>query len=112
MTEKTFTVVGTAVTADGTLKPRWANDLSSRVKILVKAGCTDINLIELPSGMTKLDSLKYLRDNAELNEAELEVVELKIAEKEKQVKRAGVKAALTENVKAKTAKAKKEAVEA
>jgi hypothetical protein len=103
MTEKLFTVVGTAVNADGTLKVRWANDLASRVKILDKAGCTDINLIELPSGMTKLAALEYLRDNTELTDAQSEVVELKIGEKAKLAKRADVKATITKNVKTKTA---------
>lgn len=97
-TEKTFTVVGTAVNADGTLKPRWANDLAARVKILTKAGCSDINLIELPSGMTKLAALQYLRENVELDDVAAEVVDLKIAEKEKATKRAEVKATITKNV--------------
>jgi hypothetical protein len=101
MSEKTFTVVGTAVNADGTVKPRWANDLAARVKILDKAGCTDIKLHELPSGMTKLAALEWLRANTELNDVEAEVVDLKIAEKSKAGKRAEVKATITKNVKTK-----------
>ena len=58
--EKTFTVVGTAKNADGTVKARFANDLVSRIKILNKAGCTDINLQELPQAMTKLEALQFL----------------------------------------------------
>ena len=50
--EKTFTVVGTAVNVDGTIIVRWANDLVSRLKILIKAQCEDIDLFELPSEMT------------------------------------------------------------
>ena len=55
--EKTFTVAGTATNADGTAKARFANDLVARIKILNKAGCTNINLIELPQPMTKLEAL-------------------------------------------------------
>jgi len=53
-TEKTFTVAGTAINADGTVKARFANDLVARIKILNKAGCTEINLVELPRAMTKM----------------------------------------------------------
>ena len=59
---KLFTVAGTATNADGTTKARFANDLVARIKILHKAGCTDINLVELPSPMTKLQALQYLTD--------------------------------------------------
>ena len=60
-TEKTFTVAGTATNADGTAKARFANDLVARVKILNKAGCTNINLVELPRAMTKLEALQHLQ---------------------------------------------------
>jgi hypothetical protein len=59
--EKTFTVAGTATNADGTAKARFANDLVARIKILNKAGCTNINLVELPSPMTKLQALQHLQ---------------------------------------------------
>jgi hypothetical protein len=59
--EKLFTVAGTATNADGTVKARFANDLVARIKILNKAGCTAINLIELPSPMTKLQALQHLQ---------------------------------------------------
>jgi hypothetical protein len=59
--EKTFTVAGTATNADGTAKARFANDLVARIKILNKAGCTNINLVELPGPMTKLQALQHLQ---------------------------------------------------
>lgn len=59
---KTFTVAGTAVNPDGTVKARFANDLVARIKILNKTGCTNINLIELPQPMTKIEALKYLQE--------------------------------------------------
>jgi hypothetical protein len=44
---KTFTVAGTATNPDGTTKARFANDFVARIKILNKAGCTNVNLVEL-----------------------------------------------------------------
>jgi hypothetical protein len=60
--EKLFSVAGTATNADGTVKVRFANDLVARIKILNKAGCTDINLVELPRAMTKLEALQHLTE--------------------------------------------------
>jgi len=57
---KLFTVAGTATNPDGTTKTRFANDLVARIKILNKAGCTNVNLVELPQPMTKLQALEYL----------------------------------------------------
>jgi hypothetical protein len=59
--DKLFTVAGTATNPDGTTKVRFANDLVARVKILTKAGCTNIELVELPHAMTKLAALEYLQ---------------------------------------------------
>ena len=58
--EKLFTVAGTA-TQNGVTKGRFANDLVARIKILNKFGCTDINLVELPHAMTKLQALQHLQ---------------------------------------------------
>jgi len=58
--DKLFTVAGTATNPDGTTKTRFANDIVARIKILNKAGCTNINLVELPQGMTKLEALQHL----------------------------------------------------
>jgi hypothetical protein len=57
--EKKFTVAGTA-SQHGITKVRFANDIVSRTKILIKNNCENINLIELPEPMTKLQALKYL----------------------------------------------------
>jgi len=59
---KTFTVAGTATNPDGTTKARFANDLVARIKILNKAGCANINLMELPTPMTKLEALEFLQN--------------------------------------------------
>jgi hypothetical protein len=55
--EKQFTVAGTA-TQNGITKARFANDMVARVKILTKNNCTNINLVELPRPMTKLEALR------------------------------------------------------
>ena len=73
--EKTFTVVGSSTDSKGNLKIRWANDLVSRIKILIKDCHDDIDLIELPSAMTKLDAAKYLKQHRTLTPAQAEVVD-------------------------------------
>lgn len=99
-TEKKFTIVGTAINADGTIKVRWANDLVARIKILDKGGCTNIDLIELPKAMTKLAAAEYfLEKKTNLSEAQKEILEVKIAEKSKASKRSTMKTTLTKNVK-------------
>ena len=91
-TEKLFTVAGTATNADGTVKARFANDLVARIKILNKAGCTDINLVELPRAMTKLEALQHLQTLGVTGDAGYAVAN-KLAEKTKIAKRDQVKLA-------------------
>ena len=92
-TEKLFTVAGTAKNADGTVKARFANDLVARIKILNKAGCTDINLVELPRAMTKLEALQYIQETqSPVGDAGYAVAN-KLAEKTKIAKRDQVKLA-------------------
>ena len=90
-TEKLFTVAGTARNADGTVKARFANDLVARIKILNKAGCTDINLVELPQAMTKLKALQYLTEQGITEGDAGYAVANKLAEKAKVAKRDQVK---------------------
>ncbi len=90
-TEKLFSVAGTATNADGTVKARFANDLVARIKILNKAGCTAINLVELPEPMTKLQALQYLQSIG-ITEGEAGyAVANKLAEKARVAKRGEVK---------------------
>ena len=101
MSEKLFSVVGTAINPDGTIKVRWATDLVSRIKILDKAKCSGIDLIELPNDMTKLEAAEYFLANKQgLSPAQTEILEIKIAEKTRTAKRNAVTATLTENVQA------------
>lgn len=55
-----FTVAGVS-THRGQTKVRFANDLVSRVKMLVKGGHTDVEMFELPEPMTKAEACDYLR---------------------------------------------------
>jgi hypothetical protein len=64
--EKTFTVAGTSV-RKGEMKMRFANDLVTRVKILEKDKHTEINLVELPTAMTKPEIIAYFSQHPELS---------------------------------------------
>ena len=94
---KLFTVAGTATNPDGTTKVRFANDLVARVKILTKAGCTNIELVELPEPMTKLAALEYLQEQRKSGD-EGYVIASKLAEKSKVAKRDGIKVTLKAGV--------------
>ena len=101
--DKLFTVAGTA-THKGVTKVRFANDLVARIKILNKAGATNINLVELPSAMTKLDALKYLSEQGITEGDAGYAVASKMAEKTKVAKKGEVKVA-GKGVKASASKA-------
>jgi hypothetical protein len=58
-TNKTYAVAGVS-TLNGKTKIRWANDVM-RIKILAKNGHTDVELVELPSEMTKSEIVAHLR---------------------------------------------------
>jgi hypothetical protein len=94
-TEKTFTVAGTAKNPDGTVKARFANDLVARIKILNKAKCTDINLVELPQAMTKLEALQFLTEQGITDGDAGFAVANKLAEKAKLATKGEVKVAAT-----------------
>lgn len=56
---KTFTVAGTSTEAN-TVKFRVANDLRSRIAMLERCGNTDINLVQLPTAMTREEAAAHL----------------------------------------------------
>jgi phosphopantothenoylcysteine synthetase/decarboxylase len=95
--DKLFTVAGTATNPDGTTKVRFANDLVARVKILTKAGCTNIELVELPEPMTKLAALEYLQEQRKAGD-EGYVIANKLSEKSKAAKRKGISVTLKAGV--------------
>jgi phosphopantothenoylcysteine synthetase/decarboxylase len=99
--DKLFTVAGTATNPDGTTKVRFANDLVTRVKILTKAGCTNIELVELPQPMTKLAALEYLQEQKKSGD-EGYVIANKLAEKNKVARRGEVRVTLKTGSKVKS----------
>jgi hypothetical protein len=107
-TEKLFTVAGTA-TQNGVTKARFANDLVARIKILNKAGCTDINLIELPTPMTKLQALQHLQTVGITSGDAGHAVAEKLAEKARVAKAAEVRVAVKPSALKANAKDKQEA---
>lgn len=57
---KTFTIAGVS-TQHGKTKQRFANgSVKNRAKILERAGCTDIQLFDLPAPMTKDEARAWL----------------------------------------------------
>jgi len=56
-----FTFVGFAVTKNGKSAVRYTND-KRRTRTLVRAGCTDVKFVELPSAMTKeaIDASEFI----------------------------------------------------
>ena len=109
--DKLFTVAGTATNSDGTTKARFANDLVARIKILNKAGCSNINLVELPRAMTKLEALQHLTEQGITEGDAGYAVANKLAEKTKVAKKGEVKVA-GKGVKATAPKATKATVTA
>lgn len=103
--DKLFTVAGTATNSDGTVKVRFANDLVARIKILNKAGCTNINLVELPRAMTKLEALQHLQTMGITDGDAGYAVANKLAEKSRVAKKGEIKVS-AKGAKAKTAPAK------
>lgn len=57
----TFTVAGVS-TENGVSKVRFANDLVSRTKIMLKGGRTEVEFIELPRPMSKAEACAHLLD--------------------------------------------------
>lgn len=81
-TDKRFAVAGIS-TQEGSTKVRFAND-AARVKILIKNGHTDIELIDLPHEMTKAEIAQYMVDtNFAAGRAHVEAAIADLAKKNK-----------------------------
>jgi hypothetical protein len=88
--ENLFKVAGTS-SHNGEIKVRFANDLVSRIKALHRAGHTDVNLVELPKPMSKLEAVQYLQ-SVGYNQGDVGyIVSAKLAEKTKVAKKGEVK---------------------
>jgi hypothetical protein len=64
MSKQTFKVAGITV-HNGNAKVRFTDDMVRRVKQFSKGGATRIDLVDLPSEMTKVEALKYLLAHAD-----------------------------------------------
>ena len=62
----TFAVAGVSKTGDR-VKVRFCSDLVLRVKNLQKQGDTDIQLVELPTPMTKFDACQFLLNSGQFD---------------------------------------------
>jgi hypothetical protein len=69
MAKDTFKVAG-ITTHNGNSKVRFTDDMVRRVKQFSKGGATRIDLVDLPSEMTKVEALKYLQAHADYQSAE------------------------------------------
>ena len=65
---QTFKVAGITV-HNGNAKVRFTDDMVRRIKQFSKGGATRIDLVELPSEMTKLEALTYLSFHADFQSA-------------------------------------------
>ncbi|MFZ9611067.1 MAG: hypothetical protein ACO294_10235 [Methylococcales bacterium] len=70
-----FTVAGVS-NNKGKIKVRFCSDYVLRVKNLQKQGDTDINLIELPIPMTKVDACNYLLEREEFTPFVADIIEV------------------------------------
>lgn len=70
----TFTVAGVSKN-NGRVKVRFCSDLVLRVKNLQKQGDTDIQLVELPSPMTKFDACQFLLDSGQFDTFAADIIE-------------------------------------
>ena len=68
MANQTFKVAGITV-HNSNAKVRFTDDMVRRVKQFSKGGATRIDLIELPSEMTKVEALNYLAAHATISDS-------------------------------------------
>ena len=64
MAKQTFKVAG-ITTHNGNTKVRFTDDMVRRIKQFTKGGASRIDLVELPSEMTKVEALTYLAAHAD-----------------------------------------------
>ena len=68
MAKQTFKVAGITV-HDNVTKVRFTDDMVRRIKNFSKGGATRIDLVDLPSEMTKIEALNYLASHASFQSA-------------------------------------------
>ena len=116
MAKDTFKVACVTV-HNGNSKVRFTDDMVRRVKQFSKGGATRIDLIELPSEMTKVEALKYLQTHADFQSADDQaLISDSLADREKATKAVKVKVTKANkpsmaSIKAKASAAKAETTE-
>jgi len=91
MANQTFKVAG-ITTHNGSTKVRFTDDMVRRVKQFSKGGATRIDLIELPSEMSKVEALQYLASHADFQSpADQATISDSLSDKQKEAKKGEVK---------------------
>jgi len=67
-TTQVFKVAGITTHGDST-KVRFTDDMVRRIKQFTKGGASRVDLVELPTAMTKVEALKYLQTHADFQSA-------------------------------------------
>ncbi len=99
MAKNTFKVAGITV-HNGNAKVRFTDDMVRRVKQFSKGGASRIDLIELPSEMTKVEALTYLSNHADFQSpSDLATIADAISDRSKEASKGEVKVRTTKNVK-------------
>lgn len=107
MANQTFKVAG-ITTHNGNTKVRFTDDMVRRIKQFSKGGATRIDLIELPSEMSKIEALQYMATHAEFQSAgDQATISDALADKQKEANKGSVKVKVT-----KTAKPSMDAIKA
>jgi hypothetical protein len=95
MANQTFKVAG-ITTHNGNTKVRFTDDMVRRIKQFSKGGATRIDLVELPSEMTKIEALKYLATHAEFQSpSDQATISDSLADREKEASKGEVKVKAT-----------------
>ena len=113
MANQTFKIAG--ITTHGTsTKVRFTDDMVRRIKQFSKGGASRIDLVELPTEMTKLEALKYIATLPEFaSPADQATIADSIEDKSKGIVEVKVKASKTKpSIDAIKARAKKSEVSA
>jgi len=116
MAKDTFKVAGITTHGNST-KVRFTDDLVRRVKQFSKGGASRIDLIELPSAMTKIEALKYLQSHEDFQSAsDQATISDSIADRTKEASKGEVKvksktAPSLESIKARAKKTKEVSAE-
>lgn len=110
-TSQLFKVAG-ITTHNGNTKVRFTDDMVRRVKQFTKGGATRIDLVDLPSEMSKVEALKHIATLPEFQSAEDQaLIADSLADKEKVANKGEVKVKATkpniEDIKARAKKSTK-----